>query len=118
MAGGWWNLVRGRRLDDSATRPYSYGVGGNGRGETIGDGVEDRINALAEALGIPPRELASAIAGALKSHISPASLTSLSAAPEATQSGTAVNVLMGDDHDGEMQPGVGVFAGFDDLGME
>ena len=43
------------------------------------ESVEDRINGLANALGIPSRELASAIAGAVRQYVPPASLSSIAA---------------------------------------
>ncbi len=41
------------------------------------EGVEDRINALAEALGVPSKDLARAIAGAVREYVPPASLSAL-----------------------------------------
>ena len=41
------------------------------------ESVEDRINGLARALGIPSKELASAIAGAVRQYVPPASLSSM-----------------------------------------
>ncbi|KAJ7676333.1 hypothetical protein B0H17DRAFT_945432, partial [Mycena rosella] len=52
--------------------------------------VEDRINALADALGMPSQDLASAIAGAVKQHVPPASLSSVAA----HQTGEAVDALL------------------------
>jgi hypothetical protein len=120
-AGGWWNLALGRRphgtMDgDAAAHGYESGEGKGGEG-----GVEDRINALAEALGMPSHELASAIADAVKHHVPPASLSSISAS-EATQSGAAVNILV--DKGEEELPGtrlgdkLSAMAGFDDPGLE
>lgn len=43
------------------------------------ESVEDRINGLARALGIPSKELASAIAGAVRQYVPPASLSSIAA---------------------------------------
>lgn len=118
-AGGWWNLVLKRRLrgggDDG--RVYGHDMGSSRGGD---GGVEDRINALAEALGIPSHELASAIADAVKHHVPPASLSSVSAA-EATQSGTAVNILV--DKETKTVPGTSMgdrlsAMAFDDAGPE
>jgi len=43
------------------------------------ESVEDRINGLARALGIPSKELASAIAGVVRQYNPPASLSSIAA---------------------------------------
>jgi len=43
------------------------------------ESVEDRINGLARALGIPSKELASAIAGVVRQYSPPASLSSIAA---------------------------------------
>ena len=61
--GGWWNIA----LD---TTPIIK----NG-----GESVEDHINRLARVLGIPPKELASAIAGVVRQYVPPASLSSIAA---------------------------------------
>lgn len=47
--------------------------------EIIDESVEDRVNGLASALGIPSKELASAIAGVVRQHVPPASLSSIAA---------------------------------------
>jgi len=52
--------------------------------------VEDRINELASALGMPPKDLASAIAGAVREYVPPASLSSIAA----SQTGEAVQWLV------------------------
>jgi len=85
-----------------AGKSSDRGRSGNTSG---GSDVEDRINALAEALGMPPKELASAIASAVKQYVPPASLSSMSlaAAKETGHSGTT-NILFGEgekDGDGE-----------------
>jgi len=67
-----------------------------GRSENTSGGsdVEDRINALAEALGMPPKELASAIASAVKQYVPPASLSSMSlAAAKETGHSATTNIL-------------------------
>lgn len=43
------------------------------------ESVEDRINGLARELGIPSKELASAIAGVVRQYVPPASLSSIAA---------------------------------------
>ena len=55
--------------------------------------VEDRINALAEALGMPSTDLARAIAAAVRHHVPPASLSSIIA----KETGEAVRILTDDD---------------------
>ena len=56
--GGWWNGALGRRTPIIINGDES---------------VEDRINGLARVLGIPSKELASAIAGAVRQNVPPAS---------------------------------------------
>jgi len=60
------------------------------KAKDTGETVEDRINALADALGMPSRDLASAIAGAVKQYVPPASLSSVAA----HQTGEAVDTLL------------------------
>ncbi|KAF8175473.1 hypothetical protein K438DRAFT_1608490 [Mycena galopus ATCC 62051] len=91
--GGWWNLALGRRPPqikfDDAEHPSAKAKarkGKKGGDET----VEDRINALADALGMPSRDLASAIAVAVKQYVPPASLSSVAA----HQTGEAVETLL------------------------
>ncbi|KAJ7479772.1 hypothetical protein FB451DRAFT_1350919 [Mycena latifolia] len=91
--GGWWNLALGKRPPqlkfDEAERSKSKSKGKKGKKDSS-ETVEDRINALADALGMPSRDLASAIAGAVKQYVPPASLSSVAA----HQTGEAVNVLL------------------------
>lgn len=118
QVGGWWNLALGKRppqLQDhnSNSGPTPPGVkkwwsgGGSGGGasesSSSGNDVEDRINALAEALGMPSKELALAIAGAVKEYVPPASLSSVSsaAAKETGKSSETVKALLGDDESEE-----------------
>lgn len=61
------------------------------------ESVEDRINALASVLGMPPSELASAIASAVRSYIPPASLSSVAA----KETGEAVKVLLSEPKGGQ-----------------
>lgn len=98
--GGWWNLALGKRppqLQDGGKNSQSSMLGRNwwGSGSTGANDVEDKINALAEALGMPPKELASAIAGAVKEYVPPASLSSV-AAKETGRSSEAIKVLLGE----------------------
>jgi hypothetical protein len=62
---------------------------GSNRGESDSQSetVEDRINALALALGMPSKELASAIAIAVREYVPPASLSSIAA----KETGTVVD---------------------------
>lgn len=83
-AGSWWNLVLGKQ-------PPAFREGGSGSGSgtsvtfqatpTAGGGVdisvEERINELASALGMPSKDLASAIAVAVHDYVPPATLSSI-----------------------------------------
>lgn len=127
QVGGWWNLMLGKRppqLQNQDERPnvqpggkkwWAGGGSNNGGGseKSKGNDVEDRINALAEALGMPPKELASAIAGAVKEYVPPASLSSVSsaAAKETGKNSDATKILLGEDEEAQ---GVveGVASGF------
>ncbi|KAJ6511185.1 hypothetical protein C8R45DRAFT_859051 [Mycena sanguinolenta] len=88
--GGWWNLALGKRPPqlkfDDAEPSKARRTGKKAAEET----VEDRINALADALGMPSRDLASAIAGAVKQYVPPASLSSVAA----HQTGEAVEAML------------------------
>jgi hypothetical protein len=59
--------------------------------------VEDRINDLAAALGMPSGDLASAIAVAVREYVPPASLSSISAAAKETGSSGVVDELLGEE---------------------
>ena len=95
-AGGWWNLALGRTpganpmLGKNQADAYDAGSQGNayqgsadggaGAGKAGDDKtVQNRIEDLARALGMPPTDLASAIANAVHQHVPPASLSSVSA---------------------------------------
>lgn len=114
-AGGWWNLALRRRPHDVRDGYDAFVTDRGGGGK-----VEDHINSLADALGIPSHELASAIADAVRQHDPHASSSSLSAT-EAMRSDTATGILVGED---EAQTGtvmgdmVNAFAGFDDPDMD
>lgn len=86
--GGWWNLALGRR---PPVVQDTYAAAGQAR-EWKGTehGVEERINELAEALGMPSNELASAIALAVRNYVPPASLSSVAA----KETGSAVKILV------------------------
>ncbi|KAF7334541.1 hypothetical protein MVEN_02284000 [Mycena venus] len=100
--GGWWNLALGKRPPqlkfDEANRP-TKSTGRKGKKEATSETVEDRINALADALGMPSRDLASAIAGAVKQYVPPASLSSVAA----HQTGEAVDTLLKETEKSEEQ---------------
>lgn len=61
---------------DKSGLPRCFYSAGRGNGED--ESVEDRINGLASVLGVPPKELASAIAGVVRQH-APASVSSVAA---------------------------------------
>ncbi|KAH7911046.1 hypothetical protein BJ138DRAFT_1007388 [Hygrophoropsis aurantiaca] len=116
-AGGWWNLAIGKRppqSDQSGQRSQNQGTRWWGTGTQdlkegkVEGGVERNINGLADALGIPPHELASAVAGAVKEHVPPASLASVAS----KETGPAVKILLGQEDENEGDKGVmGEFAG-------
>ncbi|KAJ8073518.1 hypothetical protein PM082_011794 [Marasmius tenuissimus] len=92
--GGWWNLATGKSPEQVL---HNQGSGKQYQGRPSGtrnehDSVEDRINALATALGMPPKDLAKAIAGAVREYVPPASLSSIR---ERETAGPAVDVLLG-----------------------
>ncbi|KAK0449038.1 uncharacterized protein EV420DRAFT_1622168 [Desarmillaria tabescens] len=67
--GGWWNPSTGQR-------PHAVKIEHRTQHGRV-EGVEDHINALAEALGMPSKDLARAIAGAVREYVPPASLSAL-----------------------------------------
>ncbi|KAF8193005.1 hypothetical protein BJ912DRAFT_961720 [Pholiota molesta] len=94
--GGWWSLAVGKtpaQVNARAQGEYANIIDCNKDSTSNANGnvVEDRINVLAEALGMPSHDLASAIAGAVRAHVPPASLSSVAA----KETGDAVNVLLG-----------------------
>jgi len=91
-AGGWWNLALGKR---PPARVQQYNAG-KLNGEQEGINIEDRINALAEVLGLHSHELASAIADAVRSHVLPEALRSVAAA-ETTKSRAILEGVMGEE---------------------
>jgi len=92
-AGSWWNLALGKRPAmqnmQNAQSNWAAAKGGNGgasggnaegSAKDFGDSeVENKINELAAALGLPSKDLASAIAGAVREYVPPASLSSIAA---------------------------------------
>ncbi|OCH89515.1 hypothetical protein OBBRIDRAFT_794206 [Obba rivulosa] len=93
QVGGLWNLATGHK-PSAAQAAWTTQTSGSApepaatRAEN--PSVEDRINELAQALGVPSRDLAAAIAGAVKEHIPPASLSSVAA----HETGDAVRYLV------------------------
>ncbi|KAJ7711304.1 hypothetical protein B0H14DRAFT_2483233 [Mycena olivaceomarginata] len=102
--GGWWNLALGRRppqikFDDGERPSSKKSQSRKEKKKASSETVEERINALADALGMPSRDLASAIAGAVRQHVPPASLSSVAA----HQTGAAVDELLREKTDEEKQ---------------
>lgn len=111
-AGGWWNLALGKRppqINYQAGQPVGQGYGTNaGKSRGKAD-VEDRINDLAEMLGLPATILASAISDAVSMHVAPATLSSISSSASAAKAKkTAVEALVGDDNEGSEGVAAGV----------
>jgi hypothetical protein len=108
VVGSWWNTALGRppitnggpeKFESELPRGSSSARRGSGEDES----VEDRINALASALGIPSTDLASAIAGVVREYVPPASLSSVAA----KETGKVVESLLKDENQkGEKTPGV------------
>ncbi|CAE6352315.1 unnamed protein product [Rhizoctonia solani] len=112
-SGGWYNLALGRRPDTGAPMKGNPHVGSHKTSthNTGAKGVEGRIRALADELGIHPRELASAIRPLMPT----ASASSISAEASATPMADAViGVLASEDPSGEQQGNAA--SGFPDLG--
>ncbi|KAJ3572294.1 hypothetical protein NP233_g3173 [Leucocoprinus birnbaumii] len=85
QVGGWWHVALGRRPQNDYTPPEHSHHSHHHR-----TSVEDKINDLAKALGMPSKELASAIAVAVRNHVPPASLSSVAA----KETGPAVQALL------------------------
>ncbi|CCM02735.1 uncharacterized protein FIBRA_04842 [Fibroporia radiculosa] len=80
--GGWWNLALGRRPPAQQNpHPDQHAwAQTDQRPDGVGEpGVEQRIEELARALGLPSGDLARAIADAVREHVPPASLSSVAA---------------------------------------
>ncbi|KAG8740609.1 hypothetical protein FRC10_004111 [Ceratobasidium sp. 414] len=119
-AGGWYNLMLGKRPDTGA--PMKGNPWGHHTHDTSVKGVEERIRALADELGIHPREFASAI----RPLMPPASVTSISAEASATpMADSVIGVLADEDRSGAGNPesvvsqaanlgGLGGIVGLDD----
>ena len=82
-AGGWWNLALGKKPPAFRDDNIAASVAGASIPATSGDNsrgdltVEERINDLASALGMPSKDLASAIAGAVHDYVPPATMSSI-----------------------------------------
>lgn len=106
QVGGWWNLALGKRPPQLRNEGDDLNFNSNQASKLGGkkwqggeSDVEDRINALAEALGMPSKELASAIAGAVKQYVPPASLSSVltAASKESGKNSETLKILLGED---------------------
>ncbi|KAG8730861.1 hypothetical protein FRC11_005624, partial [Ceratobasidium sp. 423] len=119
-AGGWYNLALCLRPDTGAPMRGNPHVGSHKTSthRTGAKGIEDRIRALADELGIHPRELASAIRPLMPT----ASASSISSEASATpMADTVIGVLTSDDPSGGQQgnapsgfPDLGTLVGLDD----
>ncbi|KAG6889623.1 hypothetical protein C0992_004579 [Termitomyces sp. T32_za158] len=105
-AGGWWNMALGRRSsmsmghDEASSTSFSHIRRGKAAAASThddGESVEDKINALARALGMPSKDLASAIAVAVREYVPPASLSSIAG----KASGTAVSAMLQEGKEGK-----------------
>ncbi|EJF59473.1 hypothetical protein DICSQDRAFT_89335 [Dichomitus squalens LYAD-421 SS1] len=112
--GGWWNLALGHRppgaaqtLNNSGASATPSASSTNGayasQGSTGNPSVEDKIQELAAALGMPSSDLSAAIASAVREHVPPASLSSVAAHEPL---GTAVQYLVNPDAAAAQQTGV------------
>ena len=72
-------LARNSDSSPSTTTAYASPSGSVSEGAKGHASVEDRINELAAALGMPSSDLAAAIADAVREHVPPASLSSVAA---------------------------------------
>lgn len=110
--GGWWDVALGRL-------PQAQGAQVQ-HSHHHRNTVEDRINDLAKALGMPSKDLASAIVVAVRNYVPPASLSSVAAEetgpavqellkePPSSASPSATGVVRG------VAEGFGTFVGMDE----
>jgi len=95
--GGWWNLTLGRgpeyvKQQRAKYQPSSSSSSSStGTSDPLEGGLESQINRLAKTLGMPPNDLARAIAVAVREHVPPASLSSVAA----KETGAVVDALLG-----------------------
>jgi len=93
QVGNWWDFAIGQRPPIYHTQNNHHSPNGEFRGEASkieDESVEGKITALAQALGIPTKDLASAIAVAVREYVPPASLSSIAA----EETGPAVKVML------------------------
>ncbi|EPQ53120.1 hypothetical protein GLOTRDRAFT_117208 [Gloeophyllum trabeum ATCC 11539] len=111
-AGGWWNLATGKKPEALGVRsPASSSTGGIDDAQRWAKGsggqgvveIESRIEQLASALGMPSKDLASAIAGAVRDYVPPATLSSVSAQAKKTPGAGSevVDELLGEHHEAD-----------------
>jgi hypothetical protein len=126
-AGGWWPLLGqsafragpgGAARSSSRAYDTENHHGGGEYGEKYGEhrGVENLILSLAEALGLPSHELASAVVEAVKNHASSQTSSSISAS-DAMHS-MAASKDPEDPSREAVGDGSAAFAGFADPGMD
>ncbi|KIJ11865.1 hypothetical protein PAXINDRAFT_181754 [Paxillus involutus ATCC 200175] len=123
---GWWGLIiggSGGQLRGGSGGGTSHGWGSwTGWGSSSsrrarGDGeLESRLDDLANALGIPARDVASA----LKPIVPPASLTSLAAKMKETSGSEAIRVLLEESgaHGGKNDADGGAAVGWEVMGSD
>jgi hypothetical protein len=90
-ASGWANPIRKFAFGDCKDGFPRYGP----KSWCPRSDVERRVEELAEALGVPPLEFASAIASAVRKIVPPASLSSLASEAKKMGSGRIMDALMG-----------------------
>jgi hypothetical protein len=118
--GGWWNTASARRpsslVAKRAATPTSdagQGVRNDRKWKPDPESVEDKVNALAEALGVPKKELTLAIAGVVRSHIPPTGLSSDAPLMPLVASVESLSGSLGGEHQPH-QRGREVFLGRDE----
>jgi len=94
-AGGWWNLALGKK-------PPQYQAAQTGRqpiqsgSSKQGSPLEDKVVDLADAFGIKPTDLASALKSIFDQQVAPATMASISSsAVKSGQTGEAVQIIIG-----------------------
>ncbi|KAG6850366.1 hypothetical protein H0H93_014320 [Arthromyces matolae] len=113
--GGWWNLALRRPPLTAQTYEFSpkkFRTGKAAAPVDIEETVEDRIEGLARALGMPSKDLASAIAVAVREYVPPASLSSIAA----KETGEAVRAMLQGEQEKTSTSGIGSLESF--VGME
>lgn len=101
--------------------PVNVGESRAAREEGVGGemSVERHIEELAKAFGMPSKDLASAIAGAVREHVPPSSLSSVSKKAEKTGGSKVIDELTGEAEEGEDPASwtdtLGTVVGMDDM---